>query len=221
MWAFCDFVLAHEFVANARLLASSLVSMVWLVGGGDSFVSRMRFNFFAVWMAFESWLSGNVPVFSEFSVLCDWGDAVFLLFGDFEPAVGTFLAFGEFNLRHCVTLACVFVAHLAVDCFLGDNLNSLFVSDACLKFKLKFGLYIRWFWRNAHYENEILLTDRVAWVYWVAPHSYEPTTYATQDSIESNALAIAHYHIKCVHLPLWQLQRLHWPAMSMALRCRR
>lgn len=135
MWVFCDFVLLHGFVADERLLASSLASLDGPVDGVESLISRIRFNFFAVWIAFESWLSWNVPVFSELSELCDWGDVVFLLFGDFEPAADNFFEFGEFNLRHCDTFACVFEAHLAADCFFGDSLNSRAVSDACLKCK--------------------------------------------------------------------------------------
>lgn len=71
---------------------------------------------------------------SVFSVLFDGeGDAVFLLFGDFDPSVGAFLAFGEFNFRHCDVFVCAFVVHLAAACFFGDILSSLLASAAFLK----------------------------------------------------------------------------------------
>lgn len=87
-------------------------------------------------MAFDSWLSWTVRLFSKFSALLDSGDVVFLVFGDFEPVVETFFAFGEFSLRHCAVFACAFVVHLAAACFFGDIRSSLFVSDAFLEFKM-------------------------------------------------------------------------------------
>lgn len=88
-------------------------------------------------MAFDSWLGGKLLILSKFSVLFDKGDVVFLLFGDFDPSVGTFFAFGEFNLRHCGVFDWAFVVHLAAACFFGDILSSLLASVAFLEFRLQ------------------------------------------------------------------------------------